>query len=139
MMMRTDRRLIHPGDQGRAKSRANRRGRVGTAEDDPFTGQSIHVWSCDQFLPLIAEVRGHVIDQNPNDIGSGVGTGKAADDQKQESGEKTAGGTQDEWHTLKLNENACDVTPVIWPGWWVSCVTGRVLTRGRAGMVLGQD
>ena len=70
MVMGSDRRLIHTGDHRRAKRRADGRGHVSLTENDAFTRESIHVGCVHQFLSLKTKVTGHVINHDPDDIGS---------------------------------------------------------------------
>ena len=68
MMMRTNRRLIHPGDQRRAAGRAHRRGDIGPCELCPLRRQFVHRRRLNQGLAVAAEARRHVINDEPDDV-----------------------------------------------------------------------
>ena len=44
------------------------RRRVGAAEYDAFTSKLVYIGSLDQFLTLVAKVRGHIVDHDPHNV-----------------------------------------------------------------------
>ena len=85
MVVRADRRLVHAGDHGRPKRRADRRRRIGVFENDAFPREPVHVWRVDQLLSLVAEVTGHIVYHDPDDVRPLGGDGCRWDVQEQEA------------------------------------------------------
>jgi hypothetical protein len=69
VMMRTDRGLIHAGDQCGTASRAHWRGDVGPRKLCAFRSQSVQPRSLNQRLAVARELRRHVIDDEPKHMG----------------------------------------------------------------------
>ena len=97
-MVGADAGLIHPGDQGRAAGRADRRGDEGMGEKRAFPGETIDVGCLDDRFPVAGEIRRHIVNDKPEDVGFGsaliVGGGRAGESGKrrgEERGEEVRG------------------------------------------------
>ena len=68
MMMGSDGRLIHPCDQRRTTSRADRRCDIGPRELGAFCSQSINGGCLHKLFAVAGKVRRHVIDDEPKNV-----------------------------------------------------------------------
>ena len=72
--MGTDGGLVHPCDHGGPGGGADGGGDEGVFETGAFAGESVNVWGLEGGFSVAGEVGGHVVDDEPDDIGSrGVG------------------------------------------------------------------
>jgi hypothetical protein len=71
--MGTDGGLVHPGDHGGPGGGADGGGDKGVFETGAFTGELIDVWRFEGGFSVAGEVGGHVVDDEPHDVGSWVG------------------------------------------------------------------
>ena len=88
MVVRTDRRLIHPRDQPRATRRTHRRRRKSTGEPRAFPRQPIHVRRRDQLLPVTRKICRHVVDDEPQDIRPPFGGRRRTDRDERTQGQQ---------------------------------------------------
>jgi hypothetical protein len=85
MMMNADRILIHPSDHRRSKRRADWRSRVSSSEAQTLGGELIDMRSFDRSLAVAGKIRRHVVDHDPENIGSISGLEAACQNQKYEN------------------------------------------------------
>ncbi|SVE53515.1 uncharacterized protein METZ01_LOCUS506369 [marine metagenome] len=69
VMVGADRGLIHPRDHGRAKGRADRRGRVGPRESQALLRKAIDVRHLNRLLAIARKVCRHVVNHELNNVG----------------------------------------------------------------------
>ena len=68
VVMGADRGLVHAGDQGRSKRRADGRRGISSSETKSLGRQPVERGCCDRGLSVTREVRRHVLDHKPQDV-----------------------------------------------------------------------
>ena len=71
VVMGSDRRLVTPGDEGRPTGRADGGSRKRPTEPRSLRSQLVDMRGVDRFLAIAGEVRRHVVDDDPDDVGTG--------------------------------------------------------------------
>ena len=69
VLVGSDAGLVHSRNQGRARGRTDRGGRIGPGEPHPFGGQPVDIRCANQTVPIATEIGAQVLSHDPKNVG----------------------------------------------------------------------